>query len=380
MSLQDSINSTLKALAVLIQANKFQILEANSQDLLLNPSISDSLLERLKLNDAKLDSLISAINTVQNLESPVGKLIYEHNHANGLKIQNRTVPFGKLLIIYESRPDVTIEASITAFKAGNKVYLKGGKESLNTNLKLVELWHTALAQNNLPEDFITYLNYNREQTQDLIKNNPLKLDLLVPRGGESLINYVQQNSIVPLLISGRGNNFMYIDSECDFEMACSVALNGKSRLSVCNALDKILIHKDLNSKIPELIKLFETNNIQVITSEFNAELLSEEFLSAKIYIQTVDSFNEAVTLINNYSGGHSASIITNNTNLASDFQEQVDCAAVYHNASVRFTDGFEFGYGAEMAVGTRKLHARGPIGVNQLVTNKWYIYGNGQIR
>jgi glutamate-5-semialdehyde dehydrogenase len=163
-------------------------------------------------------------------------------------------------------------------------------------------------------------------------------------------------------------------------MACKVALNGKSRLSVCNALDKILIHKDLKSRIPELVELFETNNIEVITSEFNEELLKEEFLSAKIYIQLVDSCDQAINLINNYSGGHSASIITNDTNLACTFQNQVDCAAVYHNASVRFTDGFEFGYGAEMAVGTRKLHARGPIGVNQLVTNKWYIYGNGQIR
>ncbi len=188
--------------------------------------------------------MIASIREVMELDDPEGQILDQYKHPNGMYVENRTVPFGRILIIYESRPDVTIEAAINAFKAGNKIYLKGGKESKNTNLFLVQLWAQALQLNNLPPDFVTYLDIDRETTQKLLKKNQYRLDLIIPRGGEALINYIQQNTSVPLIISGRGNNFVYVHTDADPEMAQNIIINGKSRLSVCNAIDKVLFNKN----------------------------------------------------------------------------------------------------------------------------------------
>ncbi len=387
-------NEVLTTLVQLLVTHQDQIISANQKDIAAYQGGDESMLDRLKVNDKKVQGMIAAVQQAIALDDPEGKVLYTHQPDNGLKIENRTVPFGNILIIYESRPDVTIEAAITAFKAGNKILLKGGKEARNTNLVLTEIWQKALTENGVDKNYVTYLSLDRVATQALIKTNSHQVDLIIPRGGEGLINFVRQNTDIPLIISGRGNNFLYVDDTCDFEMAINLIINGKSRISVCNALDKVLIHQDLpdfGNRLLQLIARLKENQIEVvgdvgISDDFdvspmaNNDVYYEEFLSAKVLLGIVKNQEEAILKINQYSGKHSASIVTSNTQNAEQFLHEVDCAAVYHNASTRFTDGGEFGFGAEIAISTQKLHFRGPIGINQLVTNKWFIFGNGQTR
>ena len=388
-------NNVLKTLAELLEKNKQEILNVNKEDVLVYLGTNEAMLDRLEINENKISGMISSIQMAIKAEDPEGKILYSLERENGLKIENKTVPFGLILIIYESRPDITIEAAVTAFKAGNRVLLKGGIEARKTNLFLTNLWQEAFIQNGMDKDFLTYLDYGREEIQNLIKNKDSKIDLIIPRGGEGLIDFVTKNTSIPTIISGRGNNFLYIDKEVDFEMAVKLILNGKERISVCNALDKVLINQDLpNIKIlvSNLVNSLINKNIEVLGDkdiitlekkirEVDTEsTLREEFLSLKIFLSLVKNVNEAIEKINEYSGGHSACIVTKNNEIAKKFQDEVDCAAVYHNSSVRFTDAGQFGLGTEVAISTQKLHSRGPIGVSQLVTNKWYIYGNGQIR
>jgi glutamate-5-semialdehyde dehydrogenase len=299
------------------------------------------------------------------------------------------------MIIYESRPDVTVEAGGIAFKSGNKILLKGGKESVLSNLKIVELWHHALTANNVATEWVEYLNYNREETQAFLEKPTQKVDLIVPRGGEKLIAFVKKHATCPVIISGRGNNFVYVNKEADLKKALDIIINGKtSNISVCNALDKVLIDTNIENweaftkkTIAELqqrnVTVLGDENISRVTNvpQIESDLIwYEEFLDYKIVIGTTNSDQEAIDKINKYCGGHSASIITKNDAIAQEFMENVDTAAVYQNASTRFTDGGQFGLGGELAISTDKLHQRGPIGLQHLVTNKWYIYGNGQIR
>jgi len=367
-------------LAKLLSKNRQKIIDINHQDVKFCSNSNEAMLERLKLDDKKISNMITSINNIIAQVDPEGKLISSHQHKNGLKIENKSVAFGTVLLIYESRPDVTIEAAIVAFKAGNKIVLKGGKEAINTNLFLVKLWQKALSTNKQDINCVSYLNTTREKTQKLIKSSNSKFDLIIPRGGKKLIDFVLKNSSTPVLVSGRGNNFLYVDKESDFDMARKIILNGKQKLSACNALDKVLINKNLdklNLKITSLIESLNEKNITVYKDDLT---MDKEFLSAKIVIRLVKGVDDAISIINKYSGKHSASIVTKNKNIAKKFLNEADCAAVYHNASTRFTDGGEFGLGSEVAISTQKLHARGPIGLNQLVTNKWFIYGNGQIR
>jgi glutamate-5-semialdehyde dehydrogenase len=388
-------NKTLRDLATLISQHKAEIIRQNKIDLDNAVNLDPTLADRLKVNEKKVDGMIAAIEEVISLEDPEGKILYQYRHPNGIFVENRIVPFGRILIIYESRPDVTIEAAINAFKAGNTIYLKGGKESKNTNLFLVKLWAQALELNNLPPDLVTYLDIDREETQRLLKENYYRLDLIIPRGGEALIEYIRQNTSVPLIVSGRGNNFVYVHTDADFEMAEDIIINGKSRLSVCNAIDKVLFNKNtagLEKKMKQIVTkahqmqldiygdgdLFQSfDGIKPMQTE---SMYEEEFLSPKILFGTVDTLEEAIACVNKYSGKHSAVIVSADETSAKKFQDEVDCAAVYHNASSRFTDGGQFGMGAEIAISTQKLHFRGPVGLAQLVTNKWFIKGNGQIR
>ncbi len=388
-------NKILTSLARLLAENKSGIVAANKLDVAACPPDDAVILDRLKVNEAKVESMIYSVQSVLDSPDPVGKVISSHTRADGLRIENRQVPFGTILIIYEARPDVSIEAAIIALKAGNRILLKGGKEARNTNLCLAGLWTQALNENDADADFVRYLDISREETQALISGEAEKFDLVIPRGGEALIEFVLKNSKAPVIVSGRGNNFLYIDDEADFDMALKIALDGKKRLSVCNALDKILIHKDfpdLESRVRKLAGDFQAIGVEVFGDKAicaadasaspidDAEVWYEEFLSAKIVIGIARNTADAVAKINKYSGGHSASIVTTNTQTAEQFLQDVDCAAVYHNASVRFTDGGEFGLGAEIAISTQKLHFRGPLGAEHLLTNKWFVFGDGQVR
>lgn len=385
----------LESLARLLGENKQNILAANKLDLETCPKDDLVIFDRLKVDAAKVEKMIASVESVIDASEPVGKVISSHTRQDGLKIENRTVPFGTILIIYEARPDVSIEAAIIALKAGNKILLKGGKEARNTNLCLADLWQKALAENGADENTVKYLDISREETQRLIQGDAEKFDVVIPRGGETLIEYVLKNSKVPVIVSGRGNNFAYVDNEADFEMALEIIINGKSRLSVCNALDKVLIDEklpDLEEKINRIVEALHNASIEVLGDSSvhyvnpsvklfgDEETWFEEFLAAKMVVAVVSNVAEAVAKINKYSGGHSAVIITNNAERAERFMEEVDCAAVYHNASTRFTDGGEFGLGAEIAISTQKLHFRGPLGAEHLLTNKWFVFGDGQIR
>lgn len=389
-------NDVLKSLAILLAENKQPIIEANKLDFATFATDDAVIFDRLKVDGAKVDKMIASVKSVIAAPDPVGKIISSHTRTDGLRIENRTVPFGTILIIYEARPDVSIEAAIIALKAGNKILLKGGKEARNTNLCLAELWRRALEENDADADFVKYLDISREETQKLIQGETEEFDVVIPRGGETLIDFVLKNSKVPVIVSGRGNNFAYIDHDADFEMAVEIVLDGKQRLSVCNALDKVLINANLpefETKLETLIKSLIDKNIEVFADETIINLSSqnikpieteaiwyEEFLAAKIVIGTLLNVTEAIETINKYSGGHSAAIITHNAETAEKFLTEVDCAAVYHNASTRFTDGGEFGLGAEIAISTQKLHFRGPLGAEHLLTNKWFVFGSGQVR
>lgn len=388
-------NAVLSRMAVLLEQERANLKAINQQDL-NNYSGEDLAMEkRLLVDDSKIDGMILSMQQLASQEDPVGVERFNFDHENGMKIINKTAAFGTIMIIYESRPDVTVEAGGIAFKSGNKILLKGGKESLLSNLKIVELWHQALEENKISTEWVGYLNYNREETQAFLEKPTQKVDLIVPRGGEQLIAFTKKHATCPVIISGRGNNFVYVNKEADLQKALDIIINGKTtNIGVCNALDKVLIDSNLENwqefatkLVAELQKykvevlgdetISKATNIPQIESDL---IWYEEFLNYKIVIGIVNSAEESIAKINKYCGGHSASIITENNAIAQQFMEQVDCAAVYQNASTRFTDGGQFGLGGELAISTDKLHQRGPIGLQHLVTNKWYIYGEGQIR
>ena len=388
-------NAVLTSMARLIASEKASILNANKIDVEKYDGDDLAMIDRLKVDDNKIEGMILSLSQLITDSDPIGKELYNFSHDNGMNIVNKTAPFGTVLIIYESRPDVTVEAAGIAFKSGNKILLKGGKESLNSNLSIVALWHQALSINNISTDWVEYMNYSRTETQEFLESPTQTVDLIVPRGGEKLIAFVKQNAKCPVIVSGRGNNFIYVDIDADLDLALKIIINGKiDKISACNAVDKVLINSNLGNKSTFIItlvdKLLESNveilgdtelnvheNIEPYRSE---DIWYQEFLDYKIVIGSVDSTEEAIAKINKYSGGHSAVIITTNNTTADLFMENVDSAAVYQNASTRFTDGGQFGLGGELAISTDKLHHRGPMGLHHLVTNKWYIKGNGQIR
>ncbi|QYA26074.1 glutamate-5-semialdehyde dehydrogenase [Gramella sp. MT6] len=389
-------NNVLKSMMNILDRRRKEIIEANKKDLEAFSKDDQAMYDRLIVDEKKVDGMIQSVKEVMEQDDPVGQVIEHRKLDTGLDITNKTAPFGNIMIIYESRPDVTIEAAVLAFKANNKIYLKGGKEAINSNKILEECWHEALEENGLGKEWIKLLHLNRTETQDFLKNPPEQLDLIVPRGGERLIAFVKEHSTGAVLVSGRGNNFLYVSKNADFEVAKKVMLNAKiDKISGCNALDKVLVDKNIEgyeSKLKELEELFRDNKVNILVDEEVSKVLSdqekvpsedtwyEEFLAMKIVIGAIDGLDAAIEKINQYSGGHSASIITKDKEEAVTFMEQVDSAAVYHNASTRFTDGGQMGVGAELAISTDKLHHRGPLGLKQLVTNKYYVLGEGHVR
>ena len=387
-------NNVLLTMATLLDTEREAIISVNKKDINAYKGTDISMLDRLKVNNAKVDEMVIAAKHLASQEDPVGVERFSFKHENGMQVYNKTASFGTLLIIYESRPDVTVEAAGIAFKSGNKIVLKGGKESLHSNLKITELWHKALKQNNASSDWVTYLQFNRTETQEFLEKPTQRIDLIVPRGGEKLITFVKKHASCPVIISGRGNNFVFVHSEADLNIALAIIINGKSKISACNAVDKVLIDENLPNKkefINTLIKKLNESKIQVLGDKIiskkhsvkeisSNEVWYEEFLDHKIVLGEIASNEAVIEMINTYSGGHSSAIITTNDAEAHFFMENVDTAAVYHNASTRFTDGGQLGLGGELAISTDKLHQRGPIGLQHLVTNKWYVHGNGQIR
>lgn len=392
----DERNAVLRSMANLVEKEKESILKANKIDLDSYSGEDLAMEDRLKVDDSKIEGMVGSLEHLASQEDPVGVELFSFKHENGMQVYNKTASFGTVMIIYESRPDVTVEAAGIAFKSGNKILLKGGKESLNSNLRIVELWHQALKENNVSTEWVEYLQFDRKQTQEFLANPTQPVDLIVPRGGERLIKFVKDNSSAQVIVSGRGNNFVYIHDQADTDIALDVILNGKTgKISACNAVDKVLIDKNLPNKeefLNRLVEKLTAHNVELIADESlegkldtarpikNEDEWYEEFLDYKALVGEVESVSEAIAKINKYSGGHSASIISRDENSAKQFMETVDNAAVYHNASTRFTDGGQLGLGGELAISTDKLHQRGPIGLQHLVTNKWYIHGNGQIR
>lgn len=392
----DIKNNVLKSMAAILNRKRDAIIEANKKDLDAFQKEDQALFDRLIVNNKKVDEMIEAVNSVRLQDDPVGQEISNRTLKNGLNIVNTTAPFGTILIIYESRPDVTIEAAVLAFKANNKILLKGGKEAYNSNIILEQCWHEALTENGLSKDWIKLLHLNRKETQEFLKNPTEPLDLIVPRGGERLIEFVKTHATCAVLVSGRGNNFLYVSEKADWSKAVNVIINAKTdKISGCNALDKVLINKNIpeyETKLMMLKQKLEQHNVEIIADKSISKLLDnvntvsqdsiwfEEFLALKLLIASVDNIDEATDMINKYSGKHSAAIITEDKNEALTFMNNVDSAAVYHNASTRFTDGGQMGVGAELAISTDKLHHRGPLGLKQLVTNKYYVFGDGQVR
>jgi glutamate-5-semialdehyde dehydrogenase len=393
---KDIKDNVLQSMIDELNKNRASIIEANKKDLNAFKGDDQALYDRLVVDEAKVDDMIRAVKEVKSQADPVGKTISEDTLANGLNITNKTAPFGTIMIIYESRPDVTIEAAVLAFKANNKILLKGGKEAHNSNEALVKCWHNALAANGLEHDWIQYMKMDREATQAFLRNPDQPLDLIVPRGGERLINFVKEHAKCAVLVSGRGNNFAYVAPDADTEKVIPVIVNAKTdKISGCNALDKILIdsnHPHFNEIARKIESELTKHGIQIVATNELLDVLEtttgisdtsvwrEEFLAKKAAMGTVDGLENAIDFINTFSGGHSNIILTENSEDAITFMEQVDSAAVYHNASTRFTDGGQMDVGAELAISTDKLHHRGPLGLKQLVTNKYYVLGNGQIR
>lgn len=389
-------NDVLSSMMRIIDEKRDEIIAENKKDLDAFDRDDQALYDRLVVNQDKVDGMIQAIKEVRDQDDPVNKEISQVTLDSGLKIINRTDPFGTILIIYESRPDVTIEAAVLAFKANNKILLKGGKEANNSNIILEKCWHQALEENDLSRDWIKLMHMNRDETQEFLRNPSEKLDLIVPRGGERLIEFVKTHAKCAVLISGRGNNFLYVSPNTDWEKAVRVIINAKTdKISGCNALDKVLIDKrlpDFEKRVKDLMMALEEFNVEIVVDEAvsavapdkpkvsDESVWHEEFLAMKILLGGAESTEDAIDKINTYSGKHSAVIMTEDNDEAATFMEQVDSAAVYQNASSRFTDGGQMGVGAELAISTDKLHHRGPLGLKQLVTNKYYVFGDGHIR
>lgn len=388
-------NAVLATMADLLKQEDETLLSANAKDMASFADGDIAMRDRLKVNDAKIGEMLLSLKQLEESDDPLGIERYRFTHENGMQVSNKTAPFGTVLIIYESRPDVTIEAAGIAFKSGNRILLKGGKESLNSNLVLVDLWHKSLRQNGADTNWVEYLQFDRTQTQAFLENPTQNVDLIVPRGGERLIAFVKQHATCPVIVSGRGNNFVYIHKDADLDMAMDIIINAKTtKISACNALDKVLINNELPNKetfVKQLLAALRKNNVEILGDDHlaqfegvskieNESIWHEEFLDYKIILGEVPHLEEGIIKINRYSGGHSASIITQSNEVAEIFMNSVDSAAVYHNASTRFTDGGQFGLGGELAISTDKLHQRGPIGLQHLVSNKWYVRGNGQIR
>lgn len=371
------------------------IIEANKKDIenAVNNNMKDSLIDRLSLNKQRIMAMADGIDQIISLDDPVGEVLYIKERPNGLKIGEKRVPLGVVGIIYESRPNVTADAFSLCFKTGNAVILRGGSDAIESNRQIISIIRNALENAGLPKDAVQLIEDTRRSTAEEFMKLNRYVDVLIPRGGAGLIKTVVEKSTIPVIETGTGNCHIYVDESADIDMAVNIIENAKTqRLGVCNACESLVVHSKIADKALSAIeKSLTAKNIEIRADERalclmnNAVPASEddwgtEYLDRIISVKTVDSIDEAIAHINKYNTGHSESIITNDYNNSEKFLDEIDAAAVYVNASTRFTDGFEFGFGAEIGISTQKLHARGPMGLKALTTTKYIIYGNGQIR
>lgn len=387
-------NALLKMAEVLLKSSK-EILEANKKDLenAIEKGTPKAMLDRLALDESRINGMADGLKDVVSLPDPIGEVTGMWKRPNGLQIGKQRVPLGVIGIIYEARPNVTCDAAGLCLKSGNVVILRGGKEAINSNVAIVKALREGVKEAGLPEDVIQLVeNTDREVATEMMRLNQY-IDVLIPRGGAGLIQSVVQNATVPVIETGTGNCHVYVDCDADLEMAKNIVINAKtSRPSVCNAEEKLLVNEKIAKEfLPIIYKALKEKDVEVRGDKKVLEVLNEateiqddewgkEYLDYIIGVKIVKDVDEAINHINKYGTGHSEAIITNNYENSQKFLQRVDAAAVYVNASTRFTDGSEFGFGAEIGISTQKLHARGPMGLNELTTNKYIIYGNGQVR
>ena len=381
-------------MALELEKNLDYILEANKKDLEYaeKNSLPSALKDRLLLNKKRVEDMANSIREIASLKDPVGRVLDGWVLDNGLKIEKVSIPIGVIGIIYESRPNVTSDTAALCFKSSNVCILKGGKEAKNSNEAIAEVLRAVLEKNTLPKEIISLLpDYTREGVSKLIKMDKY-VDLIIPRGGEALIRFVSENATVPVVKHDKGLCHTYIDKDADFEKAIKIAVNAKvQRPGVCNAMETLLV--DYAIKDEMLLKLYEAFKPHLTTlkgceltrevidiEEATEEDFHTEYLENILSIKIVDGVEEAIEHIKKYGSGHSEAIVTENYSTAEKFLNEIDAACVYVNASTRFTDGGVFGFGAEVGISTNKLHARGPMGINDLTTYKYKIYGKGQIR
>ena len=388
-------NASLKAVAEGLLRDKAAILAANARDVerAERGGMHPGMVDRLRLTDDRMEAMAEGLLQICGLPDPLGEVLEHFTRPNGLEIEKRRVPLGVIGIIYESRPNVTADAFGLCFKAGNACILKGGSDAIDSNTAITESIRGSLTEAGACADAIQLItDTDRETTSRFMKLNEY-VDVLIPRGGAGLIRAVVENSTVPVIETGTGNCHIYVDEFADMEKVIPIILNAKTqRIGVCNACESLVIHEKIREKImPALAEALQQANVEIKGDERTLlcvpgavpaaqEDFGKEYLDYILSVKTVDSLDEAIAHINRYNTGHSDSILTENAENAERFLNEVDSACVYVNASTRFTDGFEFGFGAEIGISTQKLHARGPMGLKELTTYKYAIRGNGQIR
>lgn len=388
-------NDALKKIAENLVLHSADIVEKNKLDIknYMDKGMGPQMVDRLMLNEERIASIAEGVRQIAELEDPVGEIVSMKKRPNGLLIGQKRVPLGVIGIIYESRPNVTVDAASLCLKSSNAVMLRGSGDAINSNMELVRIMKMSLAQTGINEGAIELVeDTSRETASQFMKLNDY-LDVLIPRGGAGLIKTTLANATVPVIETGTGNCHVYVDEFADIEMAYNILINAKtSRTSVCNACESLLVHKNIKDKfMAEAVKKLKDKNVEVRGCEETVKVCSDvipateedygtEFLDLIISVKVVESIDEAIKHINKYGTGHSEAIVTESYTNSQRFLNEVDAACVYVNASTRFTDGFEFGFGAEIGISTQKMHARGPMGLKELTTSKYIIYGNGQIR
>ena len=388
-------NRGLLAVADELLAQQEMILEENRKDVeaAQTKGTKQSLIDRLALSEKRIADMAEGLRQIAALDDPIGEVLYMKTRPNGLRIGKKRVPLGVVGIIYESRPNVTADAFGLCFKTVNASILRGGSDAIHSNQAIVRAVKAGLRKEKLSQDLILLVeDTSREVVNEMMKMHGL-IDVLIPRGGAGLIANVVQNSTVPVIETGTGNCHVYVDASADVAMAADIVENAKTqRMGVCNACESLVIHSEAAPEaLPRIVTKLKAHNVEIRGDERARAISTEivpateedwgtEYLDAIISVKIVDSIDEAIAHINKYNTGHSESIITRDYNNALKFQDEIDAAAVYVNASTRFTDGFEFGFGAEIGISTQKLHARGPMGLEALTTTKYIIFGNGQIR
>ena len=388
-------NNALGIIADMLEENIDKIVFANNVDIEngRQNGLNDGLIDRLMLNADRIKSMADGARQVASLPDPCGKVLSEYKKDNGLLIKKVTVPLGVIGIIFEARPNVTVDAAALCLKSGNAVILRGGKEAINSNTALADIMREALAKAGFPQDVIQLVgDTSRQSSNDMMHMNEY-LDCLIPRGGKGLIKAVVENSTVPVIETGSGNCHIYVDESADINMAAEIIFNAKTqRISVCNACESLVINsKIIDKALPIIAKKLKEKDVEIRGDERAQKACSlvvpateddfaTEYLDYIISVKTVDTVDEAIAHINANSTGHSEAIITENKKNAEKFLKCIDSSSVYVNASTRFTDGAEFGLGAEIGISTQKLHARGPMGLEQLTSTKYLIYGDGQVR